>query len=68
MGTTLNHIDNRFQNYCYESTIQFLATNMCVLHAFLQNVNYLFCVRMVPSWRSNLKNGGLNQKDFSGKH
>jgi hypothetical protein len=28
MGTSLNHIYNRFQNYCYKSTMQFLATNM----------------------------------------
>jgi hypothetical protein len=55
MGTSLNHIYNRFQNYCYKSTIQFLATNMVVSHACLQNVNYFFCVRMVPSWRLNWK-------------
>jgi len=35
MGKGLNHVDNRFQNYCYEPTIQ-LETNMLVLHAFLQ--------------------------------
>jgi hypothetical protein len=51
MGTALNHIEYRFQNYCYESTIQFLATNVFVLHAFLQNVNYLFCARMIR-WKT----------------
>lgn len=55
MGISLNHIYNRFQNYCYKSTIQFLATNMFVLHACLQNVNYICCVTMVPSWRSHWK-------------
>jgi len=68
-GYNFEPVDNRFQNCCYEFTIHLLATSMCVLHAFLQNVNFSLCVRNGTIMAIKFeKNGGLNQKDLLRKH